>query len=131
MDTNTKTTAPVKKKKNPWFYLTAAVIAEGPATASLKAGLENPWFYIVSVIGFVLVFYNLSQAMRQGMGVGIAYGFWGACSVILTAVLSWLLFKEPFTAQMILGIVLIIVGVAFVEFGKPQQAQQLNVAVHK
>lgn len=129
MNTKSDTTMSRSSTRGPWFYLTAAVIAEGPATASLRAGLDNPWFYTVSVLGFILVFYNLAQAMKRGIWVGIAYGVWGACSVILTAVLSWILFSEPFTTQMILGIALIILGVMCVEFGKFQRNSSSTTAV--
>jgi small multidrug resistance pump len=47
----------------------------------------------------------------------VAYGIWGACGVALTAVLSNLIFKEPLTAIMIAGIIVIIIGVLMIELG--------------
>jgi small multidrug resistance pump len=47
--------------------------------------------------------------------VGIAYGVWSACGVALVALLAKVLFAEPLTRTMLLGIALIIAGVLTIE----------------
>lgn len=56
------------------------------------------------------------------MPLGVAYGIWGASGVALTAIMSTLLFGEPLTAPMIIGIGLVIAGVMCVEMGSSAPA---------
>ena len=51
------------------------------------------------------------------MSLGVAYGIWSAAGVALTAVASRVLFKEPLTLVMILGLGLIMGGVLLIELG--------------
>lgn len=51
------------------------------------------------------------------MPVGVAYGIWGAVGVAATAVLSAVLYDEPLTGLMAVGLALIMVGVVLVEGG--------------
>ena len=59
----------------------------------------------------------LALVLKAGMDLGVAYGIWAATGVALTAVASYLLFKEPFTWLKSLGVVLIVGGVLLVEAG--------------
>lgn len=90
------------------------------ATLALKAALDQPGWYVLVAIGYVAAFALLAVTLRAGMGIGVAYGIWGACGVALTAVLSKMIFGEPLTALMGLGITLIIAGVLTVELGSQQ-----------
>lgn len=69
------------------------------------------------MVGYVGAFVCLSLVLRAGMGLGVAYGIWGACGVVLTAVFSMVLFGEPLTLLMGAGIALVIGGVLCVELG--------------
>jgi len=51
------------------------------------------------------------------MALGVGYGIWAACGVALTAILSKLLFDEPFSWIMAAGIALVVGGVLLVELG--------------
>ncbi|MAU82594.1 multidrug efflux SMR transporter [Gordonia sp. Z-3] len=105
-----------------WIMLVSAILCEVAGSLSLKAALDNPAWYLVVTIGYVAAFGFLTAAMRAGMGIGVAYGIWGALGVALTAVFSFLIFDEPLTATMMVGLVLIMAGVLLVEFGS-QRAQ--------
>lgn len=59
----------------------------------------------------------LSLVLRTGMALGVAYGIWGASGVALTALLSLIIFGEPLTLLMGIGIVVVIAGVLCVELG--------------
>jgi small multidrug resistance pump len=67
------------------------------------------------VIGYVASFSLVSWTLSLGMPVGIAYGVWSACGVALVALLAKVLFAEPLTPLMMLGIALIIAGVLTIE----------------
>jgi small multidrug resistance pump len=62
----------------------------------------------------------LTFVLRDGMPVGVAYGIWAASGTALTAALAAVLFDDPFTTPVIVGIGLIIIGVLLVEFGSHQ-----------
>jgi len=100
-----------------WLLLTSAILCEVTASLSLKGALDRPSLYAVVLIGYVASFVLLAFVLRQGMGLGVAYGIWGALGVALTAVMSTLLFDEAFTGLMGIGIALVIAGVLVVELG--------------
>jgi len=110
------------------LFLAAAIGLEVTATLSLKGAMEIPGLYAVVAIGYIGSFCALALVLRAGMALGVAYGIWGACGVALTAVLSSLLFGEPLTALMGLGIVLVIGGVLCVELGAQAAHKKKEVA---
>jgi small multidrug resistance pump len=101
-----------------WLYLAVAILLEVASTLSLRvaAGGRHRWYAVV-VPGYVAAFVLLALALHEGMGIGVAYGIWTAIGVALTAVLSHLLFAEPLTTTMLLGIALIAAGVVLLEAG--------------
>ena len=105
-----------------WLFLTLAILVEVTATLSLKAALEAPALYAVVVAGYAAAFLCMFQALREGMSLGVGYGIWAACGVALTAVLSAVIFHEPLTLPMGIGIAAVMGGVLLVEIGS-QQAQ--------
>ncbi|MGG7507138.1 DMT family transporter [Plantibacter sp. YIM 135249] len=102
-----------------WLLLAGAIISEVGATLSLNAsnGLKRKRWIAPIVVGYLTAFTLLGVVLAQGMPVGIAYGVWAACGVALTAILSRILFKEPLTWVMSVGVVLIVGGVLLVELG--------------
>lgn len=100
-----------------WLLLMGAILSEVAATLSLRGALDHSALYALVIAGYVLSFGLLALVLRRGMGLGVAYGIWGACGVVLTAVLSAVLFGESLTVLKVTGIVLIAGGVAVVELG--------------
>ncbi|WP_309707848.1 SMR family transporter [Pseudolysinimonas sp.] len=100
-----------------WLLLGGAIVAEVAGSLSLKGALEQPLLYVVVVVGYLAAFVLLALVLRAGIPVGVAYGIWGALGVALTALLSALIFGEPLTPLMIVGMALVIVGVLCVEIG--------------
>jgi small multidrug resistance pump len=84
---------------------------------SLKGALEHPLLYVVVVGGYLSAFVLLALTLRAGVPIGVAYGIWGALGVALTALLSAVIFAEPLTPVMIVGMALVIAGVICVEIG--------------
>ena len=99
-------------------------LAEVSATLALRQALNHPGFYIVVGIGYALAFILLSLTLKAGMPLGVAYGLWGALGVALAAVLSMLVFGEPITVLVALGIALIMAGVLLVEVGAQHAGTQ-------
>ena len=107
-----------------WLALGGAIISEVSATLALRQALNQPGFYVMVGIGYVLAFSLLSLTLKAGMPLGVAYGLWGALGVALTAVLSMLVFGEPITVLVALGIALIMAGVLLVEVGAQRAGTQ-------
>ncbi len=105
-----------------WLLLITAILTEVSATLSLRAALDHPAWYVVVVGGYLAAFTALSFVLREGMGLGVAYGIWGATGVVLTAVFATALFGDPLTATMGVGIALVIGGVLCVELGSQAAA---------
>ena len=107
---------------NKWWLLVGAIVVEVVASLSLQAAVTEPLWYIVVAVGYTTAFSLLFLLLRRGAPIGVAYGIWGACGVVLTAALAAVLFDQALTPTMIAGIVLVMAGVLCVEMGS-QQAQ--------
>ena len=107
-----------------WPALGGAIVSEVLATLALRQALNQPGFYVMVGIGYALAFILLSLTLKAGMPLGVAYGLWGALGVALTAVLSMLVFGEPITVLVALGIALIMAGVLLVEVGAQRASTQ-------
>ncbi|HEV7853417.1 MAG TPA: SMR family transporter, partial [Mycobacterium sp.] len=93
-----------------WATLTGAILFEVVATVALRAseGFRRRIWIVPVTIGYLVSFYLLWLTLRLGMHVGIAYGVWTACGVAVVAVAAKVLFDEPLTWLMGLGIALIV-----------------------
>jgi small multidrug resistance pump len=100
-----------------WLALAGAILIEVFATLSLRAsdGFRRKAWIIPVAIGYIASFYLMWVSLSLGMPVGIGYGVWTACGVALVAVIARVLFSEPLTWLMGLGIALIVAGVLTIE----------------
>ena len=100
-----------------WLYLAGAIVLEVAATLALRAAIDQPWWAVLTVAGYAGAFVLLSVLLRGGAAIGVVYGIWAAAGVALTAVLGSVIFGEPFTFAIGLGIAIVIAGVVLVETG--------------
>lgn len=101
-----------------WLFLAGAITFEVIGTLSLRmAATGRRAYYAAVALGYLMAFVFLTMTLREGLGLGIAYGIWAAAGVAVTAIASKVLFKEPLTPLMMGGISLIIAGVLVVEIG--------------
>ena len=102
-----------------WLFLALAVVSEVIGTVFMRMSYgftKKKWIIpVIASYGVAILF--LTLALQEGMAIGIAYGIWAACGIALTAIVARILFKDPLTKTMSIGIILIIVGVLFVELG--------------
>ncbi|MEZ5159635.1 MAG: SMR family transporter [Marmoricola sp.] len=100
------------------LLLVGAIIFEVAGTISLRmAVVSDKRWYLAVAAGYVLAFWCLTLGLAQGLAIGAAYGIWAASGVALTAILGKILFNEPLTWMMGLGIIAIVTGVLLVEVG--------------
>ncbi|KQO00795.1 hypothetical protein ASF21_10775 [Arthrobacter sp. Leaf234] len=107
----------MNKTSKGWLLLIAAILSEVTGSLSLKGALEHPALYAVVAVGYLGAFALLAVVLRTGMALGVAYGIWGASGVALTAIGSLVIFGEPITFLMGVGIIVIIAGVLCIELG--------------
>lgn len=96
-----------------WIYLGIAIVSEVLATSALRAadGFTRIWPSLAVVVGYAISFYFLSLTLRS-IPVGIAYAIWSGVGILLISVAGWLLFGQKLDAPAILGLSLIVLGVA-------------------
>ena len=112
-----------------WLFLAIAIALEVTGSLSLKAALDAPGFYALVAAGYVGSFLALFMSLRNGMSLGVGYGIWGASGVALTAVMSLVVFGEPITVLMGIGIAVIMAGVLLVELGSQAAHKNKKEAV--
>ena len=100
-----------------WAFLCGAIAAEVTGTLAMRASQDHPGWLILVAVGYFTAFFMLTQVLRAGMPVGVAYGIWGAMGTALIASIAAVIFGDPFTTPIIGGIAMIIAGVLMVEFG--------------
>src|SRR5699024_780400 len=82
-----------------------------------SAGLQRRIWFIPVAISYTAAFIFLGRTLAAGMPLGVAYGLWAACGVALVCLLSRVIWKDPLTRRALIGIGLIVIGVARVEPG--------------
>ena len=103
----------------PWLFLAGAILSEVVATTFLKLseGFTKLVPSIVVVVGYVVAFGMLSQALTRGMTVGVAYGVWAAVGIALVAIAGAAFLGESLTWVQVGGIAMVIAGVLALELG--------------
>lgn len=98
-----------------WLLLGGAIVAEVVATAALKLsdGFSKLWPSVVVVIGYGIAFFLLSLTLRK-MPIGIAYAIWSGVGLVLITVASRYLFGQRLDLAALLGMSLIVCGVAVI-----------------
>ena len=100
-----------------WIFLFFAIVSETFGTMMLNYSeqLSRLWPTIGTIVGYLLSFYLLAQALRT-IPVGIAYAIWGAVGIVLIMILGAILFKQMPDLPAIIGILLIMAGIMVINF---------------
>jgi small multidrug resistance pump len=98
-----------------YLHLAIAIVAEVIATSALKAsdGFTRLGPSLFVVVGYAVAFYFLSLTLRT-MSVGVAYAIWCGAGIILIALIGWLMLGQKLDMPAILGMALIVAGVAVI-----------------
>ncbi|MEC8049148.1 MAG: multidrug efflux SMR transporter [Myxococcota bacterium] len=99
-----------------YIYLTIAIIAEVIATSALKASEEFTKLTpsIIVALGYSVAFYMLSLCLKD-IPVGIAYAVWSGLGIVLVTLIAWFLYGQKLDAPALIGLGLIIAGVATIQ----------------
>lgn len=101
---------------HPTALLGIAIVAEVVATTALKAsdGFTRLLPSAVCVLGYGLAFYVLSLVMKS-LPTGVVYAVWSGLGIVLISALGWLLHGQKLDLAALLGIGLIVAGVAVIQ----------------
>ena len=96
-----------------WVYLAITIIGEVVATSALKSsnGFTKPIPSAIVVVGYGFAFYFLSLALKS-IPVGVAYAIWAGVGIVLVATIAWIFHGQKLDVWAMVGIGLIISGVA-------------------
>lgn len=96
-----------------WLILGIAIVSEVIATSALKAsdGFTRLLPSVIVVVGYGIAFYCLALVLRT-LPVGIVYAIWSGVGVALIALVGWLLYGQTLDLPAVVGIGLIVAGVA-------------------
>jgi quaternary ammonium compound-resistance protein SugE len=102
---------------NPWIIVVIAGLMETGWALGLKYsdGFTRLWPSVITVVLALASFYLLSVAMKS-LPVGTAYAIWVGIGAVGTAIAAVFLFNEPVSAMRVLGVLLILAGIAALKF---------------
>ena len=98
-----------------WIFLLVAIAFEVVGTSALKdtEGFTKLVPSLVAIAGYGAAFYFLSLTLKT-MPVGVVYAIWSGVGVVLISLVGWVGFRQHLDAAALLGIALIVAGVAVI-----------------
>ncbi|TIC82651.1 multidrug efflux SMR transporter [Nocardioides sp. GY 10127] len=103
---------------NGWVALAIAIVCEVAGTTAMRAASDGRrvWWLVVAV-GYAIAFVLMSVTLAEGVPLGVAYAIWTAAGVALTALLARVIYGESLTGRAVLGLAVMVAGVALIELG--------------
>ena len=98
-----------------YVYLAIAIIAEVIGTTALKAadGFTRLGPSLVTVLSYATAFYFLALTLKV-IPVGVAYAIWSGVGIVIIAAIGWVWYRQSLDLPALIGLGLIIAGVAVV-----------------
>lgn len=98
-----------------YAFLLVAIVAEVIATTALARSdsFSRLWPSVVTVVGYSVAFGCLSVPLRV-MPTGVVYAIWSGVGIVLIALVAFIWGRQTLDAAAILGLALIIAGVAII-----------------
>ncbi|MGO2358977.1 MAG: DMT family transporter [Mesonia sp.] len=95
-----------------YLLIAVAIILEviGSSCMQMSNGFTKVVPTSITIIAYITCFYFFSQALKY-IPLGIAYAVWAGLGIVLTAIVSVIVFKQKIDFPSILGMVLIVSGV--------------------
>lgn len=102
-----------------WLYLGIAIASEIVATSALKEsdGLSRPLAAIVSLVGYIVAFACLAQALRS-IPLGVAYAIWSGVGIASLTLIGAVVYRQALSPMQVLGVLAIMGGVIVLFTGK-------------
>ncbi|WP_419795920.1 QacCGHJ group quaternary ammonium compound efflux SMR transporter (plasmid) [Staphylococcus equorum] len=96
----------------PYVFLAISILTEIIGTSFIKAsdGFTKLWPTLATLISFGICFYFLSVTMKY-LPLNVSYATWSGLGLVLTTIISVLIYKETVNLMSVFSIGLIIIGV--------------------
>ena len=100
----------------PAALLGAAILSEVMATTALKAsdGFTRLGPSLLAGLGYCISFYLLAQVMKS-IPTGVVYAVWSGLGIVLIAAVGWVMFGQKLDVPALIGMGLIVAGVAVIQ----------------
>ena len=98
-----------------YVFLFVAVVSEviGTMLLPVSENFTKPITTIGLTIAYILAFYFLTFALKS-IPIAIVYATWAGLGVFLISILGYFIYEQALQWQSILGLILIVFGVAIV-----------------
>lgn len=97
------------------LFLAISIVTELIATSFLKTteGFTKLWPSLLVIVSYVICFYCFSKALFN-INLSFAYALWSGLGIVVSTLVSVLIYKEEISAAGVFGIVLILAGVIII-----------------
>jgi small multidrug resistance pump len=101
-----------------WLLLALAIVTEvmGTVALQLSDGFRRLVPAAIVVVGYGISFYLLALTLQR-LEIGVTYAIWAGVGTALVAVIGVVFLGEPLNGAKVVGVVLVIAGVASLELG--------------
>ena len=109
--------ADVKSSSMKYLFLSLAIVFELIGTSFMQAsnGFSKTIPTVLTIVAYTICFFFFSHALKS-IPLGIAYAIWGGLGIVLSAVISVVIFKQSLDLPALIGITLIVAGVFVMNF---------------
>jgi small multidrug resistance pump len=95
-----------------WIYLLSSIVLEVTATTLLKVSSGNSkwWYTIISMVLYTICFWLMGYAMKL-FALSTVYQIWASLGMVATAIIGFVIYKEPVTTLKVISMVVIFIGI--------------------
>ena len=106
------------------IQLSFAIVSEVFGTTFMKMsdGFTHPVFGLATAACYVASFVLLTFALKH-LSLGMAYGIWGGVGTLLTTLVGIVVWNDPFSVIVGIGMIAVVAGIALLSKGT-QEAEE-------
>ena len=104
--------------------LSFAIVSEVLGTTFMKMsdGFTHPVFGLATAACYIIAFVLLTLALKH-LSLGMAYGIWGGVGTLLTTLVGIVVWNDPFSVVVGIGMIAVVAGIALLSKGT-QEAEE-------
>lgn len=111
-----------------YIYLFIAIFLE--TTAAVTARFTDQFTALVptmvTVVFAVTSYIMFSLSLKHGMNIGMGYAIWAGVGVLSVALIGVTFLRDPLTWMQMLGVFLVITGLAAVQLGGKKETDPVH-----
>lgn len=110
------------------MQLSFAIVSEVLGTTFMKMsdGFTHPVFGLFTAACYIISFVLLTLALKH-LSLGMAYGIWGGVGTLLTTLVGIVVWNDPFSVIVGIGMIAVVAGIALLSKGT-QEAEEAAAA---